>query len=276
MKKDYSYKSKKRALKTIKKVVKYLLIISKCMLYYSRLIKRLITILIVILLIFISLSLRVKEASGVDSSTVVDKGSTTSDISQKEYLPAVSNGKAGGYIMPDPCALSDVICKDEVKSVNKKKHINTFDNKIDTKSRVSIVSAKDANKLSPIKKNATVKQQTIIDYAWSISKSKDFIYTLEVENAGSWDVNKLSYIVGSNGYRDKGLCQINIGYHPEIVSNKKFTDYKWQLDQCWKLFKGGTRFYGFDHRARAINKYTWIENKDFKAENISFVIQGIL
>lgn len=73
-----------------------------------------------------------------------------------------------------------------------------------------------------------------------------------------------SYIVGSNGYYDYGLCQINKWYHPEIVNNTKFfTDYKYQIDQCWKLYKWGTRFYGYDIRYKRAKWLIYIDWKTY-------------
>ena len=120
---------------------------------------------------------------------------------------------------------------------------------------IDITTTRKEGEKRVIRKGATQAIQNKIDYAWSISKDVDFIYTLDVENAGTWDVNILSEIVGANGYRDKGICQFNIGYHPKIVNDKRFSDYQWQIDQCWKHYKGGTRFYGYDVRSRAIKNF---------------------
>lgn len=72
----------------------------------------------------------------------------------------------------------------------------------------------------------------------------DFLALLDAENA-LWTIDRPSGLVGNNGYRDYGFCQINKGYHKEIVNDERFfTDAKWQLEQCYKLYKGGTTFYG--------------------------------
>lgn len=79
--------------------------------------------------------------------------------------------------------------------------------------------------------------QQYIQYACDISHNdRDFVLTLNSEN-GSRDPIK----VGPT--KDKGLCQISMVYHPEITNDPRFTDYKRQLDQCWRLYSGGTRFY---------------------------------
>jgi len=52
-------------------------------------------------------------------------------------------------------------------------------------------------------------------------------------------------MIGKNGYYDYGLCQVNKGYFPHIVNDERFfSNWKWQLDECLKLYKGGTKFYG--------------------------------
>lgn len=85
-------------------------------------------------------------------------------------------------------------------------------------------------------------------YAWSLNPDKDMLATFTGE--GDWDEKKRSYIKGANGHYDYGICQINDGYHPEIVHDKRFKDWKWQLEQCVKLYKGGTTFYAYRNRAK--------------------------
>lgn len=182
------------------------------------------------------------------------------------------SGKAGNdYKMPDPCALKDIICANEIKPASKKpampsnKSVKQSNAKIPKITKDVSTGKIDANKVKPIKIDATAKQQEIIDYTWTISKDKDFIYTLEIEGAGKWDIKLRSYIKGNNGYYDWGIAQINEGYHKKIVRDPKFfIDYKFQLDNAWRLYKGGTKFYGFNHRQKAISKFKWVESKDFK------------
>ena len=59
-----------------------------------------------------------------------------------------------------------------------------------------------------------------------------------------WDYNRRSDIIGKNGYYDFGLCQINEGYHPEIVNDPNFSSVEFQLNKCLELYRGGTVFYG--------------------------------
>lgn len=88
----------------------------------------------------------------------------------------------------------------------------------------------------------TEEQQKYIDYAWDISHDENFIYLLKAEN-GALSPTTASKGVNKNGYRDVGLCQINMGYHKKIVNDPRFTDYKWQLEQCLRLYRNGTKFY---------------------------------
>lgn len=102
------------------------------------------------------------------------------------------------------------------------------------------------------------EQQKVVDYAWAISHDKNFIYLLKAEN-GTFDPKRKSTWVGSNGYRDYGLCQINKGFHPEIVGDSRFfTDWKWQADQCYRLYKGGTVFYGAKNEAAQVKHFKWV------------------
>ena len=87
--------------------------------------------------------------------------------------------------------------------------------------------------------------------AWEISHDKDFMYMLKAEN-GLLNHDRQSEVY-NNGVREPsfGFCQIHRGYHPEIVNDPKFfTDPKWQLEQCYRLWTGGTAFYGW-HRFKA-------------------------
>lgn len=78
---------------------------------------------------------------------------------------------------------------------------------------------------------------------------KDMILTFLAEN-WNMDLKLKSYIVWKNGYRDIWLCQINIGYHQEIVKHPNFFTFDYQAKKCVELYKGWTRFYGYDVRSR--------------------------
>jgi hypothetical protein len=104
---------------------------------------------------------------------------------------------------------------------------------------------------SPVKKGASKAMQEMVDYAWSISQSIDFVLTIEAESG----FNPKARNVNRNGTVDSGLAQINHFYHPSIVKDPRFKDWKWQLEKGWELYKGGTRFYGKDVRHKVRNRF---------------------
>lgn len=69
--------------------------------------------------------------------------------------------------------------------------------------------------------------------------------------SGAWDFKKrhdIAYVRKGKRYYDFGLCGVSNYYHPEIVNDPRFfTDWKWQMQECHKLYKGGTTFYGAKH-----------------------------
>lgn len=103
-----------------------------------------------------------------------------------------------------------------------------------------------------IKKDVDEDQNKYVRYASEISNNDlDFLATLNQEN-GLWTPDRQA----ENGETSYGFCQIHSYYHPTIVNDPKFfTDPYWQLDKCWELYKGGTRFYGYDIRANSYDKF---------------------
>lgn len=57
--------------------------------------------------------------------------------------------------------------------------------------------------------------QDIVNYAYK-KGGKDFLLTLEGEN-GLWKWDRRSGIVGSNGYYDYGICQLNGQWHAKFI-----------------------------------------------------------
>jgi len=86
-------------------------------------------------------------------------------------------------------------------------------------------------------------QNQYVAYAAQISNNDlDFLSTLDAEN-GLWTHDKVGITA------DVGFCQFAPQWHPDVVNDPRFkTDPYWQLDQCWKHYKEGTRFYGYDNR----------------------------
>lgn len=104
------------------------------------------------------------------------------------------------------------------------------------------------------------RKQEVIDYAWDVSGDPSFIYTLEAESS-AWSPYKRSngwvWYGGRKTY-DWGICQISERWHPEIVRDPRFfKDWKWQVDECWRLYASGTRFYGSDRENHVKNRFSW-------------------
>jgi len=96
--------------------------------------------------------------------------------------------------------------------------------------------------------NHSEKQNEIINYAYDISNSKDFIYTLKAEN-GTLDPKRKSNVRGANGYWDWGLCQLNYQWHSQFIDSPEFNDWRKQIDYCWEVFKKRpSAFYGYFNR----------------------------
>jgi len=94
----------------------------------------------------------------------------------------------------------------------------------------------------------------IINYAYYdvSNKDMDFVLTLKAEN---WWFNMYQQAnARSNGKREdaRWLCQLHRNRHKNIVDDKRFwNSWKWQVEQCYKKYKGGTKFYWYYVR----NKY---------------------
>ena len=87
-----------------------------------------------------------------------------------------------------------------------------------------------------------------MQYAYTISNSKDFLYTLYAEN-GTIDPQRRSMIIGKNGYYDYGLCQLNYQWHSAFIDSPDFDDWKKQVDYCWRVYQQRpTAFYGYYKR----------------------------
>lgn len=104
---------------------------------------------------------------------------------------------------------------------------------------------------APVKKGASKEMQEMVDYAWKLSKDLDFILTIEAESG----FNPKAVNKNRDGSIDSGIAQINHYWHKHIVRDPKYQDWKFQLEQGWKLYKGGTRFYGYDVRHRVQNRF---------------------
>lgn len=102
--------------------------------------------------------------------------------------------------------------------------------------------------LEPLVMNMSVKKKDcgddvneVLSYAYEISGDRDFIKMLVAEN-GRVQIDT----VGVSG--DIGFCQVAPQFHPEITNDSRFlTDWRWQIEQCYELYKNGTTFYGIKH-----------------------------
>ena len=79
----------------------------------------------------------------------------------------------------------------------------------------------------------------------------DFVLTIEAESG----FNPKARNVNRNGTIDSGLSQINHYWHPKIVKDPRFKDWKFQLEKGWELYKGGTVFYGSNVRHKVKNRF---------------------
>ena len=98
--------------------------------------------------------------------------------------------------------------------------------------------------------NGSPEQQERICYAWKISNhSKSFILTLKAE------CGLISEYCKSATEPSYGFCQIHAGYHPQIVRHPKFYNWKWQMDKCWSMYKGGVKMYGYNVRHKSLRHF---------------------
>lgn len=94
-------------------------------------------------------------------------------------------------------------------------------------------------------------QRYWMNYAWRKWHDKEFMVMLKAEN-GLLNHDRQSLVKDKNGREPSyGFCQIHKGYHPQIVNDPRFfTDPAWQLGECYRLWKGGTKFYGYINRTQ--------------------------
>jgi len=86
-------------------------------------------------------------------------------------------------------------------------------------------------------------QVAYIDYAWKISCDPNFLYLLKAEN-GQFTPDRVHPRQPGSIGTDMGFCGINSYYHPEIVKDPNFKDWKWQMDKCYSMYEGNVTFYG--------------------------------
>jgi len=114
--------------------------------------------------------------------------------------------------------------------------------------------------------------QQLIQYACDVSNSDiDFILTLNAE-MGSWNRQGQSNVV-KNGKRERsyGMCQVMWDYHKNTIyewlpasrvfESKYLTDWKYQIETCYNLYKSWVKMYGYNVRYRVLKWLIYINNK---------------
>jgi len=109
----------------------------------------------------------------------------------------------------------------------------------------------------PIKVGASDFQNEMIEYAYEIS-GKDFDFIKLIEAESGWRIDAVG--VNTNGTKDYGLGQISGYWHPQIVNDPKFNNWKWEIDTVYQLYAGGTKFYGISriNDQELIDNFKWI------------------
>lgn len=117
-----------------------------------------------------------------------------------------------------------------------------------------------ANRLAPKHISGEEWINERVAYAWQISQDPKFIYLIEAE--GGWDEKTKSkkkyWCKRTKKYEwDWGIGQISACYHPNIVYNEKFINWRYQIEQAYQLYKTGTTFYGLANIWKTKNKFIW-------------------
>jgi len=101
--------------------------------------------------------------------------------------------------------------------------------------------------------NHSKEQQAIVDYAWEVSHSKDFLLTLKAEN-GTFDPKRQSDYINKWGKREDswGVCQLHRKWNAHIVDDPRFfSGVPWQIRKCWEKFSiNPNLFMGYKKRFR--------------------------
>ena len=98
------------------------------------------------------------------------------------------------------------------------------------------------------------EQQETINLAWEVSNGDmRFLYLLTAEN-GEYSHDRVHPKQAGTIGTDHGYCGINDYYHRRLVLDPRFlNDKRWQMQQCFRLYKEGTTFWGlrrFDTNSR--------------------------
>ena len=78
----------------------------------------------------------------------------------------------------------------------------------------------------------------------------------------SWVVELKSWMVGSNGYSDYWLCQLNMEYHMLFIKSKDFKDPYKQLDYCLWVWQDAYKKWTMPRYAHEVHDYRY----DYKTQ----------
>jgi len=110
--------------------------------------------------------------------------------------------------------------------------------------------------LRPYKIGGSPEQNEKVHYAWKISQDPEFVYMLEAEN-GLWTHDRWHDPSMNTVGTDWGWG-INDYWHSGIVNDPRFfSDWRWNLDQTYRLYSGGTVFYGSRQTHRTVTRFEW-------------------
>lgn len=105
------------------------------------------------------------------------------------------------------------------------------------------------------------EQQQYIDYAWNTYHDKNFIYLLKAEN-GLITPDRMhpqGYYCKGRLAHDWGFGGVSDCHHSDITSNPLFfSDPYWQIDQVYRLYKGGTKFASRKNWPEMAQYFDWI------------------
>ena len=88
------------------------------------------------------------------------------------------------------------------------------------------------------------ERNVYIQYAYE-KGGFDLVLLMECENS-TWNQYRQSEVI-KNWRREPSFwfCMIDRDFHKSIVDDERFwNDWKRQIDKCYELWKGGTKFYG--------------------------------
>lgn len=120
-----------------------------------------------------------------------------------------------------------------------------------TAQKAAAPTARLESQTAPRKKGAPEWMQERINYAWEVSKDFDFILTMERESG--FDVN--AFHRNKDGTTDHGIPQVNRHWFKYIVDDKRFSDWRWQIEQGWELYQKKVVFYGYYKRNEVRNRF---------------------